>query len=79
LSIFQNHLGLFTASVFRKDVEDLIFFTRYRLQQGIPILPSAEALNIPTGQDFDDDGEPDESNWLTQSPLRRVSVKISKE
>lgn len=64
VSVYENHVGLFTVSGFRKDIDDLIFYVRYRLEPGIPILPSAEALNIPTGRDLDGDGQPDESNWL---------------
>ncbi len=45
LSVYENHVGFFTVSAFHKDIKDLIFYTRYRLEPGIPILPG---LNIPS-------------------------------
>ncbi len=45
LSIYENHLGLFTADVFYKDIEDLIFQTRYYLGNGITPLPG---MHVPS-------------------------------
>lgn len=45
LSIFENHIGLFTADVFYKKVDNLIFQTRYHLF-GNQIVP-LPGMNIP--------------------------------
>ncbi|MGH7599581.1 MAG: TonB-dependent receptor [bacterium] len=50
VSIYQRHIGLFTASGFRKNIDDLIFQTRLNLRPEVlaqykTLLPG---LNIPT-------------------------------
>jgi TonB-dependent receptor len=52
VSIYEKYIGLFTASVFNKDVEDLIFQVNYKLNEGVPVL---EGWNIP-------------NNWVTYNP-----------
>lgn len=44
ISIFDNHVGLFSVAGFHKNIKDLIFQTSYILQPGVPVLPG---LNIP--------------------------------
>ncbi|HKI44563.1 MAG TPA: TonB-dependent receptor [Balneolales bacterium] len=44
VSVFANYIGLFTADVFYKNIEGLIFQTRYYLRKGIEPLPG---MNIP--------------------------------
>jgi TonB-dependent receptor len=45
ISVYQNHVGLFTLSGFQKNIKDLIFQTRYYLSWGfIEPLPG---MNIP--------------------------------
>ncbi|MCJ7801055.1 MAG: hypothetical protein MUP82_01705, partial [Candidatus Marinimicrobia bacterium] len=52
ISIYQKHVGLFTLSHFRKNIEDMIFQTNYWLRSGLPIV---DGLNIP-------------DNWITYNP-----------
>jgi TonB-dependent receptor len=52
ISVYQNHLGLFTVSGFYKSIKDLIFQTNYYLRTGLPVL---EGLNIP-------------ESWIEASP-----------
>ena len=47
LSIFDNHIGLFTADVFYKKVEDLIFQTSYLLVGGSNTIKPLPGMNIP--------------------------------
>lgn len=44
ISLFENHIGLFTISGFQKKIQDLIFQSSYIQQSGIPVF---EGLNIP--------------------------------
>lgn len=44
ISVYENHIGLFSADVFYKDIEGLIFQTRYYLRKGIEPLPG---MNVP--------------------------------
>jgi TonB-dependent receptor len=44
VSVYQNHVGLFTVAGFHKEVTDLIFQTGYQFRRGVPVLPG---LNIP--------------------------------
>lgn len=45
ISVYQNHIGLFTIAGFHKEIEDLIFQTRYYLSYGfIDPLPG---MNVP--------------------------------
>ncbi|HDQ45284.1 MAG TPA: TonB-dependent receptor [bacterium] len=44
VSVYQNHVGLFSISGFHKTIDDLIFQTSYKLMAGVPVLPG---LNIP--------------------------------
>lgn len=44
VSVYQNHIGLFTIAGFYKSIDDLIFQTGYKLMPGVPVLPG---LNIP--------------------------------
>jgi len=45
ISVYQNHIGLFTISGFHKNIDDLIFQTRYYISRGfIDPLPG---MNIP--------------------------------
>ncbi|HQU70641.1 MAG TPA: TonB-dependent receptor [Calditrichia bacterium] len=44
VSLYQNHVGLFTVSGFHKKIDDLIFQTNYQFRLGVPV---PEGLNIP--------------------------------
>lgn len=44
VSIYEKYIGLFTASLFHKEIEDLIFQVRYTLYNGVPVL---EGWNVP--------------------------------
>jgi TonB-dependent receptor len=56
ISVYQNHVGLFTVAGFYKEVSDLIFQTGYVIRRAggvsVPVLPG---LNIP-------------EHWLQSSP-----------
>lgn len=39
VSVYQNHVGLFTFSGFYKEIEDLAWFTRFTLVDGQQVLP----------------------------------------
>lgn len=46
VSVYQNHVGLFTVSAFHKKIDDLIISVNYTLQEGVPLL---EGTNVPQG------------------------------
>jgi TonB-dependent receptor len=65
ISVYENHIGLFTATGFYKDIDDLIFQTTLRLRpeviaQYTEILPG---LNIPDGS-----AQYNGANWLGSAP-----------
>ncbi len=65
ISIYQNHLGMFTAAGFYKNIDDLIFQTTLRLRPEVvaqynDIFPG---LNIPDGS-----AQYGGSNWLGGAP-----------
>lgn len=65
ISIYENYFGLFTASGFYKDIDDLVFQTTLRLRPEViaqyrEILPG---LNIPDGS-----AKYNGANWLGSAP-----------
>ena len=44
ISVYENHVGLFTVSGFYKSIDDLIFQVRLKLTEGVPV---PQGLNIP--------------------------------
>lgn len=65
-SVYQNYVGLFTVSGFHKTLKDLPLWKRSSLNT-VDSLPNADDLNIPYGRDFDNDGMPDEPDWLNEN------------
>ncbi len=72
LSVYQNHVGLFTVSGFHKTVEDLPLWKR-SVRRTVDPLP--EGLNIPEGRDLTGDGNPDEPDWMWNDP--RITTYIN--
>ncbi|REL24956.1 TonB-dependent receptor [Rhodohalobacter sp. SW132] len=72
VSVYQNHVGLFTVSGFHKTVEDLPLWKRshQRTQDPLP-----DGLNIPQGRDINGDGTPDEPDWTWNDP--RITTYIN--
>jgi len=58
VSVYQNHIGLFTISGFYKEIENLIFQTRYEFKTGVP---------VPVGCNIPED-------WLKASPQADIYI-----
>lgn len=58
VSVFENYVGLFSVSVFYKDIKDLIFQSSYKFLRGIPV---PEGANIP-------------STWLGSAPNADIFI-----
>ncbi|MEX0844095.1 MAG: TonB-dependent receptor [Balneolaceae bacterium] len=66
VSVYQNHVGLFSVSGFHKTIEDLPLWKRSHQRTDDPL---PEGLNIPDGSE---EGEPD---WLWNDP--RITTYIN--
>lgn len=67
VSVFQNHVGLFTVSAFTKTIKDLPIWTERHIIRGVDTLTAAEveAFNIPNT---------DTRTWLTGSPTLQTYI-----
>lgn len=71
VSIYQNRIGLLTASAFYKNIADLpIWIQRYVTPQDTLTYAEADAYNIPVGRESDGG-----VNWLDKNP--RISTYIN--